>query len=197
MILFQFKSVEIIVRPFLAELDYTTLNNLGKDISREFENIKVTVATGNNSNLVQLKKDTVFESSFDRHRNQWYSPKLLDWFFEKFRPNKDTIILFILDVDAYSNSLNFVLGQAFHKGGLGAIYLPRIKQEFYGLKPDMELFYKRMVKESVHELGHVFGFLHCQNPRCVMYFSNTLSDTDNKERSFCQSCSTKNLRSFK
>jgi len=181
----------------LAELDYTTLNNLGKDISREFENIKVTVATGNNSNLVQLKKDTVFESSFDRHRNQWYSPKLLDWFFEKFRPNKDTIILFILDVDAYSNSLNFVLGQAFHKGGLGAIYLPRIKQEFYGLKPDMELFYKRMVKESVHELGHVFGFLHCQNPRCVMYFSNTLSDTDNKERSFCQSCSTKNLRSFK
>jgi len=190
-------TVEIIVQPILAQLDYRTLDNLRKDISREFENIKVTVATGNNSNLVQLKKDTVFESSFDRHRNQWYSPKLLDWFFEKFSLNKDTKILFILDVDAYSNGLNFVLGQAFHKGGLGAIYLPRIKQEFYGLKPDMELFYKRMVKESVHELGHVFGFLHCQNPRCVMYFSNTLSDTDNKERSFCQSCSTKNLRSFK
>jgi len=48
--------VEIIVRPFLAELDYAILNNLGKDISREFENIKVTVATGNNSNLVHQKK---------------------------------------------------------------------------------------------------------------------------------------------
>jgi archaemetzincin len=186
--------VEIIVRPFLAELDNTTLNNLAKDISREFEDIKVTVATGNNSNLVHLKKETVFESSFDRHRNQWYSPKLLDWFFEKFTPNKDTKILFIVDVDAYSNGLNFVLGEAFHKGGLGAIYLPRIKQEFYGLKPDSELFYKRMVKESVHELGHVFGFVHCQNPRCVMRFSNTLSDTDNKERSFCHSCREKYFR---
>ena len=186
--------MEIIVRPFLAELGYTTLNNLGKDISREFENIKVTVVTSNNSNLVPLKKDTVFESSFDRHRNQWYSPKLLDWFFEKFTPNKDTKILFIVDVDAYSNGLNFVLGEAFHKGGLGAIYLPRIKQEFYGLKPNDQLFYERMVKEGVHELGHVFGFGHCQNPRCVMYFSNSLNDTDIKQRSFCDSCKSTYFR---
>jgi archaemetzincin len=189
--------VEIIVRPFLAELDYTTLNNLGKYISREFENIQVTVATGNNYNLVRLKKEAVFESSFDRLRNQWYSPKLLDWFFEKFTPNKDTKILFIVDVDAYSNGLNFVLGEAFHKGGLGAIYLPRIKQEFYGLKPNDRLFYERMVKESVHELGHVFGFFHCKNLLCVMHFSNTLSDTDNKEMSFCKSCRARNFHSFK
>jgi archaemetzincin len=186
--------VEIILQPFLAELDYRTLNNLGNDISREFENVKVTVVTpANEPNLVQLKK----ASSFDKHRNQWYSPKLLDWLFQKFRPNKDTKMLFILDVDAYSNGLNFVLGEAFHEGGLGAIYLPRIKQEFYGLKPDNELFYKRMAKESVHELGHIFGFSHCQNPRCVMYFSNTLNDTDNKEKSFCQSCKKSNSRLFK
>lgn len=189
--------MEIIVQPFFTELDYTTLNNLGKDISREFENIKVTVAIGNNSNLVHLKIDTVFETSFDRHRNQWYSPKLLDWFFKKFTPNKDTKIPFILDVDAYSNGLNFVLGEAFHKGGLGAIYLPRIKQEFYGLKPNGRLFYDRMVKESIHELGHVFGFVHCQNPRCVMHFSNTLSDTDIKDRSFCNTCRRTNFGSFK
>ena len=49
--------MEIIVHPFLAVLDYKTLNNLGNDISREFEDIKVTVATpANDSNLVQLKK---------------------------------------------------------------------------------------------------------------------------------------------
>jgi predicted Zn-dependent protease len=142
--------LEIVIRPILAELEYDTLNNLASDISREFENIKVTVATGNNSNLILLKKDAAFQSSFDKNRNQWYSPKLLDWFFEKFRPNKYTKILFILDVDAYSNGLNFVLGEAIHKGGLGAIYLPRIKQEFYGLRPDNELFYERMVKEAVH-----------------------------------------------
>jgi archaemetzincin len=180
--------LEIVIRPILAELEYDALNNLANDISREFENIKVTVATGNNSNVIRLKKDAAFQASFVKHRNQWYSPKLLDWFFEKFRPNKNTRMLFILDVDAYSNGLNFVLGEASPKEGIGAIYLPRLKQEFYGLKPDNDLFYKRMVKESVHELGHVFGFGHCQNPTCVMYFSNSLKDTDIKGRSFCDSC---------
>src|SRR5437867_2763222 len=188
-------TVEIIVQPILALLDYRTLDNLRNDISREFENIKVSVASGSNySGLIQPKKDVTFQSSFDKHRNQWYSPKLLDWFFEKFRPNKDTIILFILDVDAYSDGLNFVFGEAFHKGRLGAIYLPRIRQEFYGLKPNDQLFYERMVKESVHELGHVFGFFHCQNPRCVMHFSNSLHDTDTKGSSFCHSCRDKYFR---
>ncbi|TLX91314.1 MAG: hypothetical protein E6K97_02920 [Thaumarchaeota archaeon] len=37
-----------------------------------------------------------------------------------------------------------------------------------------------MVKECVHELGHIFGFVHCPNIECVMYFSNSLSDTDIK-----------------
>ena len=102
--------VEIVVHPFLAVLDNKTVNNLGNDISREFEDIKVTVATPvDDSNLVQLKK----ASSFDNRRNQWYSPKLLVWFFEKFRPNKDTKILFMLDVDAYSDGLNYVLGEAY------------------------------------------------------------------------------------
>jgi archaemetzincin len=183
--------VEIVIRPILAEIEYHTLNNLASDISREFENIKVTVATGNNSNSIRLKKDATFQSSFDKDRNQWHSPKLLDWFFEKFRPNKDTKILFILDVDAYSNGLNFVLGEASQRGGLGAIYLPRLKQEFYGLKPDNELFYERMVKEAVHELGHVFDFVHCPITECVMHFSNSLNDTDIKGKGFCKTCRMK------
>ena len=183
--------MEIVIRPILAEIEYETLNNLTSDISREFENIKVSIAASNNSNLAELKKDTIFQASFVKHRNQWYSPKLLDWFFEKFRPNKDTKILFILDVDAYSNGLNFVLGEAYPKGGLGIIYLPRIKQEFYGLKPDNELFYKRMVKEAVHELGHVFDFVHCPITECVMHFSNSLNDTDIKGKGFCTTCRMK------
>lgn len=177
--------LEIVVYPFVAVLDNNIVNNLGNDISKEFEDIKVTVATpANDSNLVQLKK----ASLFDKRRNQWYSPKLLVWFFQKFRPNRNTKILFILDVDAYSDGLNYVLGEAYPKGGLGIIYLPRIRQEFYGLRPNDNLFYERMVKECVHELGHIFGFVHCPNKECVMHFSNILSDTDIKAKIFCGTC---------
>ncbi len=180
--------MEVVLQPVVSKLDNNTISTLANDISKEFENIKVTIATvANDSNLVQLKKT----SSFDKSRNQWYSAKLLVCFFEQFRPNKHTKILFILDVDAYSDGLNYVLGEAYPKGGLGIIYLPRIRQQFYGLKPNDQLFYGRMVKESVHELGHVFGFVHCQSPRCLMHFSNSLADTDTKGRSFCSSCKDK------
>jgi peptidase M54-like protein len=36
-------------------------------------------------------------------------------------------------------------------------------------KSDEQLFYGRLVKESVHELGHL---AHCDSKRCVMHFSN-------------------------
>ena len=57
----------------------------------------------------------------------------LDWFYDRLNPNKDRIVLVIMNVDAYSNDLNFVLGEAFPKRGIGAVYLARIKEEFYGL----------------------------------------------------------------
>lgn len=176
--------MEVVLQPVASKLDKNTFYHLANDISREFEN-KATVSVGA---TFALQADSQFQSAFDKSRNQWYSPKLLVCFFEQFRPNKDTKIVFILDVDAYSDGLNYVLGEAYPKGGLGIIYLPRIRQEFYGLKPDNEIFYERMVKESVHELGHLFGFVHCQNPLCIMHFSNSLADTDTKGRSFCSSC---------
>jgi archaemetzincin len=178
--------MKIILEPATANLDNNTLYQLAKDISIEFNDAKVNVASS-----IEPHTEARFQLAFDRRRNQWNSPRLLDWFSQKLKRNINTMILVILDVDAYSNGLNYVLGEAFPKGGLGVIYLPRIKQEFYGLKPNDELFYERMVKECVHELGHIFGFDHCPNTLCVMHFSNSLRDTDIKGKSFCHTCRIK------
>lgn len=184
--------MEILIQPLLARLNDKTLEAVVNDVSREFEGIRVILAgSANNTTVGSLKKNAAFQSLFDTNRNQWNSPKLLDWFYDKLKTDKDRIILFIMDVDGYSNGLNFVLGEAFPKGGLAAVYLARIKEEFYGQKVNDELFYERMVKECVHELGHVFGFVHCPNTECVMHFSNSLSDTDIKGQSFCTTCRPK------
>jgi len=42
--------------------------------------------------------------------------------------------------------------------------------------------------EAVHELGHAFGLQHCGNPECVMFFSNSIMDTDRKGWHLCQQC---------
>jgi archaemetzincin len=184
--------MEIIIQPLLTEFDKSKFDNVADEVSREFEYIRVTVSSdADNIIMSSLKKDAAFQSSFDTHRNQWNSAKLIQCLFDKFRPIKDRKILVILDVDWYSDGLNFVLAEAFPNGGLGIVYLPRIKEEFYGQKRNDKLFYERMVKECVHELGHVFGFAHCHNKECVMHFSNTLSDTDIKRKSFCDNCGMK------
>ena len=59
------------------------------------------------------------------------------------------------------------------------------------MAPDDALFLQRAVKEAVHELGHTCGLGHCRNPRCVMFFSNTLHDTDVKGPGFCTACRDK------
>jgi archaemetzincin len=83
--------------------------------------------------------------------------------------------------------LNFVFGEAYVNGCVSAIYLPRLRQEFYGLKADELLFQQRIIKEAVHELGHAFGIRHCENKICVQHFSTS---TDIKAKNFCKRCKT-------
>jgi archaemetzincin len=181
--------VHLILWPIQADLDYNILVKLGSDISKEFEDIKLTLDVH-----IDLKTATNFQPSFNKRRNQWNSFKILQW-LNKFRPNKATRILGILDIDAYSDGFDFVFGEAFYRGRVAAVYLSRLRQEFYDLKPNSSLFYQRLVKEAIHELGHVFGLDHCKNSQCVMYFSTSLIDVDAKGRSFCYSCRKKYLNS--
>ena len=100
-------------------------------------------------------------------------------------------ILSICDKDAYSDNLNFVFGEANLGGQVAAIYLPRLRPEFYKLEPNVLMFIDRIVKEAIQELGHAFGLIHCNNKRCVMHFSNSLHDTDFKNKTFCENCKNK------
>jgi archaemetzincin len=50
------------------------------------------------------------------------------------------------------------------------------------------LLKRRALTEAVHELGHVYGLDHCERQDCVMWFSNTLTETDRKGSRFCPVC---------
>lgn len=100
-------------------------------------------------------------------------------------------VLGVVDVDIFAPGLNFVFGEADIAGKRGLISLKRLRQEFYGLPQDENLFRQRALKEAVHELGHTYGLGHCPDAACVMHFSNSLHDTDVKGWNFCPSCRKK------
>jgi archaemetzincin len=135
-------------------------------------------------------------ASFNEQRNQLNSDKLLRWLATTIMNNtksydRTKIILGVCNFDAYSSGLNFVFGQASLTGGVAAIYLPRLKQEFYGIAADISIFIERVLKEATHEVGHTFGLVHCPKQSCVMHFSNSIVETDRKAKDFCNVCSNK------
>jgi archaemetzincin len=104
-------------------------------------------------------------------------------------PDTHEIVMGITEEDAYVEGLNYIFGLA--SGNKALISLKRLRPEFYGLKEDGEQFKLRALKEAMHELGHVFGVGHCSDVRCVMHFSNSISDTDYKDWRYCRLCSTR------
>lgn len=127
------------------------------------------------------------EATYDGVRGQYYSTKILKELIKEWTAGT-LKILGVIDRDIYIPILTFVFGEA-QLGGLGAIVsLVRLRQEYYGLKPNKELLYERALKECLHELGHTFGLVHCSSRECVMYFSNSVLDVDRKSREFCPNC---------
>ncbi len=125
------------------------------------------------------------KSGLNPQRNQYNSRVILNWLrFNQF----SFPLLAVADVDLYSPGLNFVFGEAELGGKVAIISLARLNPTFYGLPSNELLLRDRTLKETTHELGHLFGLRHCPNRLCVMHFSNTLTDTDQKGSIFCDQC---------
>jgi archaemetzincin len=170
-------------------------NSIAYSLVQHLSEIYGDIASVNNSSsLISSSSNTPSTRMppahlYDRRRKQWISDKILEWLLQNNNPDRNTKILAICDFDAYSGELNFVLGEAHFGGRVAAIYIPRLRQELYvKISDPSKLFEQRVIKEAVHELGHVFGLTHCEKSRCVMHFSNSLQDTDFKNYRFCERC---------
>jgi len=122
--------------------------------------------------------------AFDWSRLQYVASALL----RELGPVDGFLTVYLVDADAYEADLNFVFGLALPGERLAGVFLKRLREEFYGREPNEELFIQRVEKEVLHELGHLLGLGHCDNPRCVMSFSLSIEDVDFKEAKFCEKC---------
>jgi archaemetzincin len=135
------------------------------------------------------EKVAVPEAAFDKNRRQYRSNQILGMVQSYAVKTKEANrVLGVVDMDIFVPELNFVFGEASSPGKAALISLWRLKPEFYGLGTDAELCAQRALKEAVHEVGHTLGLKHCPRSSCVMHFSNSIFDTDKKQRLFCDDC---------
>lgn len=130
-------------------------------------------------------------SAFDKPRGQYLSSGLLRSMLGDASLADSQKMLGIVDVDLYAPVLTFVFGEAQLGGTSGILSTFRLHNDFYGLPEDLELLRTRVVKEAVHETGHLFGLVHCHSFECVMRSSTYVEEIDLKTPSLCTSCRAK------
>ena len=117
-------------------------------------------------------------SAFDSFRGQYLSSAILPVLAAAKLPQWERL-LGVADVDLYVPDLNFVFGEGDARRGVAIFSLARLYDA------DEKLVARRAATEAIHELGHTYALAHCSRSNCVMWFSNTLAESDRKGVRFC------------
>ena len=125
--------------------------------------------------------------AFEKKRMQYSSIEILRA-LNKSAPKDAFRVLAITDKDLFIPVLSFVYGHAQFEGKTGIVSTARLRQEFYGFPEDRSTLMTRVVKEVVHETGHLFGLTHCNDTACPMTLSTNIRMLDRKGVSLCESC---------
>ena len=128
--------------------------------------------------------------AFDAPRRQYASAAVLEMLM-RIRPEDALKLLAVTERDLFIPVLTFVYGHAQLGGRVAAISLARLRQEFYGLPPNRQVFLERAYKEALHETGHAFGLVHCADRQCAMALATNIAQIDRKRDAFCAACASR------
>ena len=125
--------------------------------------------------------------SYHGERQQFHSSEILQRMQGLVRPG-DWRFLAVAEVDLYIPILKYVFGEAQVGGPCAVVSTFRLRQEFYGLDQDDCLLRERLLKESIHELGHTLHLRHCQDYQCAMASSHSVEWIDLRDNRLCDAC---------
>ncbi len=159
----------------IGDIEFNILNSLAQSLKHNFKKAVI----------VEMPEPEP-SYAYDIKRQQYSSSMILKRL--KSESSDGDLVLGVTSVDLFVPKLTFVFGEAEISGKVALISIARLQPGFYGLISNKQLLEERIRKEAIHELGHVLGLNHCHNNKCVMFFSNSVTDTDIKSDSYCESC---------
>ena len=127
------------------------------------------------------------EQAFDSSRGQYNSRVLLTHLLQQRSPEA-TRVLGVAGVDLFIPVLTYVFGEAQLNGRAAIVSTFRLDNQIYGLPANRGVFFDRLCKEAIHELGHTYNLVHCHHHPCVMMSSTYVDGIDLKSDRFCDDC---------
>src|SRR2546423_14920498 len=98
-------QMQIMLQPISFEPCEYIIPILERHLSEKFDISVVKIAS---TPIIELPLPL-----FDKDRNRWKSSNILQWLWDKHKPDKSTKILAICDLDVYCDGLNFLFGEAY------------------------------------------------------------------------------------
>jgi len=123
---------------------------------------------------------------FDPGRSQYNANEVIKELIP-LAHNTDKVVG-VTDLDLFIPVLRYIFGQAYLGGSAALISGHRLENSRYGMADDPKIFFDRLLKSILHELGHTFGLRHCLQPSCIMVSSTYVEEIDQKSDLFCKQC---------
>jgi archaemetzincin len=126
------------------------------------------------------------EFAYSYERQQYNSTMILEKLSD-LAPDDSLKIIAVCEKDLFIPILTYVFGEAQLRGRSCIVSTYRLSDSMAMLNPE-SIFTDRVIKETVHELGHTFNIRHCPDKECVMHYCRSLNDVDNKDIRMCRYC---------
>jgi archaemetzincin len=164
----------ILISP-VGELNKELIDAIAGEIGRVF---------GFGTEIGSVLEDLSF--ALDQNRQQYNSTLILDQLSANAPPHA-LKILAITHVDLFIPILTHVYGEAQLGGTASIVSTFRLNEGGSGVNIPQK-YVKRIVKESIHELGHTFNLRHCPEHACIMHYCRNEEDVDRKSEELCRYC---------
>jgi archaemetzincin len=128
------------------------------------------------------------EYALDERRYQYDAGIILEAM--ESMPFKDyEKVVGVLNLDLFIPIFTHTFGEAKIGGKFALVSLFRMRKNPDGSSPPPSLVYERGVKIALHELGHLFDLLHCEYKNCLMHYSGSIKELDERPLNLCEYCS--------
>jgi archaemetzincin len=164
----------ILISP-VGDLGADLIDTIAAEIKRVF---------GFSTEVNTILQDLTF--ALDQNRNQHHSTMIIEQLAAN-TPSRALKVIAIAQVDLFIPILTHVYGEAQLGGTACIVSTFRLNEGRSGTNISPK-YIERIVKETVHELGHTFKLRHCPEKTCIMHYCRNEEDVDRKSNELCRYC---------